>query len=174
MSDIRDWLEALALGEYAEAFEAEKIDPGAVPELTEDDLKELGLPMGPRRIVLKAAKVLATSGEKAGRETGTPSEAVGQRREAERRQLTVLFCDMVGSTALSEKLDPEDLRDVMRAYQDACAGAIHRFDGHIAQTLGDGLMVYFGYPIAHEDDPQRAIRAGLDILSRVATLERVR
>jgi len=84
--------------------------------------------------------------------------------DAERRQLTVMFCDLVGSTALSERLDPEDLRDVMRAYQDACAGAIKRFEGHIAQTLGDGRMVYFGYPVAHEDDAQRAVRAGLDIV----------
>ncbi len=82
--------------------------------------------------------------------------------------MTVMFCDLVGSTALSEKLDPEDLREVMRAYQDACAGAIGRFDGHIAQTLGDGLMVYFGYPIAHEDDPQRAVRAGLGIVGAIA------
>src|SRR5215831_4467025 len=83
---------------------------------------------------------------------------------AERRQLTVLFCDLVGSTALAGRLDPEELRDVVRAYQGVCAKVIARFEGHIAQYLGDGLLVYFGYPLAHEDDAQRAVRAGLGIV----------
>jgi class 3 adenylate cyclase len=99
-------------------------------------------------------------------------ELAGGRRgpEAERRQLTVLFCDLVGSTELSDQLDPEDLRDVVRAYQAACAGVIERFEGHIAQYLGDGLLVYFGYPAAHEDDVPRAVRTGLGILDAVAQL----
>src|SRR5713101_2983257 len=84
--------------------------------------------------------------------------------EAERRQLTVMFCDLVGSTALSERLDPEELREVVRAYQETCTGVIRQYDGHIAQHLGDGLLVYFGYPAAHEDDAQRAVRAGLEII----------
>ncbi len=84
---------------------------------------------------------------------------------AERRQLTVMFCDVVGSTALSEQLDPEELREVIRAYQETCAGVVGRFEGHIAQYLGDGLLVYFGYPLAHEDDAQRAVRAGLGIVT---------
>ena len=100
-------------------------------------------------------------------ETPTP----GLKPEAERRQLTVMFCDLVGSTELSSRLDPEDLREVMRAYQDSCAHAIERFDGHIAQTLGDGLMVYFGYPRAHEDDAQRAVRAGLAIVDAIRALD---
>src|SRR5229473_5641980 len=83
---------------------------------------------------------------------------------AERRQLTVMFCDLVGSTALSAQLDPEELREVVRAYQETCATVIRRYDGHIAQHLGDGLLVYFGYPVAHEDDAQRAVRAGLEII----------
>jgi class 3 adenylate cyclase len=91
--------------------------------------------------------------------------------EAERRQLTVMFCDLVGSTALSARLDPEELREVVRAYQAACAEVIGRFDGHIAQYLGDGLLVYFGYPQAHEDDAQRAVRAGLGVLEAVGRLE---
>ena len=90
--------------------------------------------------------------------------------DAERRQLTVLFCDLVGSTALSAQLDPEDLREVVRAYQDTCAKVIARFEGHIAQYLGDGLLVYFGYPLAHEDDAQRAVRAGLGIVEAVGQL----
>lgn len=95
----------------------------------------------------------------------------GLKPEAERRQLTVMFCDLVGSTELSSRLDPEDLREVMRAYQDSCAQAIQRFDGHIAQTLGDGLMVYFGYPRAHEDDAGRAVRAGLAIVDAIRALD---
>src|SRR6266446_960389 len=90
--------------------------------------------------------------------------------EAERRQLTVMFCDLVDSTVLSGRLDPEDLREVVRAYQTTCAEVIQRFDGHIAQYLGDGLLVYFGYPQAHEDDAQRAVRAGLGIVEAMETL----
>jgi Adenylate and Guanylate cyclase catalytic domain len=90
--------------------------------------------------------------------------------DAERRQLTVLFCDLVDSTRLASELDPEDLREVVRAYQEACAKVIARFDGHIAQYLGDGLLVYFGYPLAHEDDAQRAVRAGLGIVEAVGQL----
>jgi len=171
VSDIRDWLEALALGDYAEAFEAEKISPDAVPELTEDDLKELGLAMGPRRIFLKAAKVLATSEEKENGADETPDETATEHGEAERRQLTVMFCDLVGSTALSEKLDPEDLRALMQAYQQAAGAVIERYEGHVAQYLGDGLMAYFGWPKAHEDDAGRAIRAGLEVVDAVGEIE---
>ena len=90
--------------------------------------------------------------------------------DAERRQLTVMFCDLQGSTALSQQLDPEDLRDVIRSYQEVCAGAVGRFDGHIAKYLGDGLLIYFGYPLAHEDDPQRGVRSGLAILEDMESL----
>src|SRR5207244_9847101 len=90
--------------------------------------------------------------------------------EAERRQLTVLFCDLVDSTPLASQLDPEDLREVVRAYQEACAKVVARYEGHIAQYLGDGLLVYFGYPLAHEDDAQRAVRAGLGIVEALEQL----
>jgi class 3 adenylate cyclase len=99
-----------------------------------------------------------------------PSPVVSPTPDAERRQLTVLFCDLVDSTALSGQLDPEDLREVVRAYQDTCAKVIARFDGHIAQYLGDGLLVYFGYPLAHEDDAQRAVRAGLGMIEAMGQL----
>src|SRR5205823_4263914 len=99
-----------------------------------------------------------------------PSSAEPRTSNAERRQLTIMFCDLVDSTTLSGQLDPEDLREVVRAYQAACAEVIQRFDGHIAQYLGDGLLVYFGYPQAHEDDAQRAVRAGLGILAALADL----
>jgi class 3 adenylate cyclase len=100
-----------------------------------------------------------------------PPSAAPAMPEAERRQLTVLFCDLVGSTALSAQLDPEDLREVVRAYQDTCATVIARYEGHIAQYLGDGLLVYFGYPLAHEDDAQRAIHAALGIVDAIGTLQ---
>ena len=116
-------------------------------------------------VLSSAAKFCPECGQAA-----SETEAIAAARppmsapEAERRQLTVMFCDLVGSTALSARLDPEDLRDILRAYQAACAEVIGRFDGHIAQYLGDGLLVYFGYPQAHEDDAQRAVRAGLGIV----------
>src|SRR2546426_3894166 len=125
-----------------------------------------------RRFCWSCGKPLAPSTERAsvvGPSAVTPNRTAP---EAERRQLTVMFCDLVGSTALSERLDPEDLRDVLRAYQDTCAEALRRFEGHIAQTLGDGLMVYFGYPRADEDDVHRAVRAGLEILHGIAGLDR--
>ena len=101
--------------------------------------------------------------------TGPPATTAGTV-EAERRQLTVMFCDLQGFTALSQQLDPEDLREVIRGYQEVCAGATSRFEGHIAKYLGDGLLIYFGYPQAHEDDPQRAVHAGLAILEDMGQL----
>ena len=104
------------------------------------------------------------------RPQGGPVPVTQRLPDAERRQLTVLFCDLVDSTALSSQLDPEDYRDVVRAYQEASAAVIQRFDGYIAQYLGDGLLVYFGYPQAHEDDAQRAVRAGLGIVEAIGAL----
>ena len=167
---VREWLEGLALGQFADAFEAEHIDLRALPELTEDDLKDMGLPIGPRRIVLKAARVrgdgLGATSRIAAASAAAPI-SVEQPREAERRQITVMFCDLVGSTALSERLDPEDLRSLMQAYQQTCGVVIGRYAGHVAQYLGDGLMVYFGWPAAHEDDAERAVRAGLEVIEAV-------
>jgi len=111
-----------------------------------------------------------TKGQEEKETQEVPSEAGPVTPEGERRQLTVMFCDIVGSTALSEKLDPEELRDVMKEYQEACAGVISRFDGHVAKYLGDGILAYFGYPQAHEDDPQRGVRAGLGIVEAVREL----
>ena len=119
--------------------------------------------------VAPAPAPLSPSPEAARPQT-VPPPAASSAPEAERRQLTVLFCDLVGSTALSAQLDPEDLREVVRAYQDTCAKVIARFEGHIAQYLGDGLLVYFGYPLAHEDDAQRAVRAGLGMLEALGQL----
>src|SRR2546430_2530431 len=100
----------------------------------------------------------------------SPQTLDARRDAAERRQLTVMFCDLVGSTPLAERLDPEELREVVRAYQETCTAVIHRFDGYIARYVGDALLVYFGYPVAHEDDAQRAVRAGLDIVAELPPL----
>ena len=169
MSDIRLWLEELGLGQYADAFDENDIRLGILSDLTPDDLKDIGVQsVGHRRALLSA---IATLREGAAGEPGPadppPPDRDIRPPEAERRQITVLFCDLVGSTALSAKLDPEELRDVMAVYQNAAGAVIERYDGHVAQYLGDGLMTYFGWPQAHEDDAQRAIRAGLDIIGAV-------
>ena len=170
MTRVREWLEGLALGQFADAFEAEQIELRALPRLTESDLKDMGLPIGPRRIVLQAARELdGDPGATLRIEVASVAEpfSVAQPREAQRRQITVMFCDLVGSTALSERLDPEDLRSLLQAYQQTCGVVIERYAGHIAQYLGDGLMVYFGWPVAHEDDAERAVRAGLEVIEAV-------
>ena len=160
MSDIGEWLDGLGLGEYAEAFQREQIALADLLDITEVDLQDMGLPIGPRRRLLRAAAKLAASG---GDEVLAPvaDTPAAPAREAERRQLTVMFCDLVGSTALSEALDPEDLRALMQAYQQTAGTVIERYQGHVAQYLGDGLLIYFGWPVAHEDDAERAVRAGL-------------
>jgi class 3 adenylate cyclase/tetratricopeptide (TPR) repeat protein len=164
MSDIRDWLERLELGEYVAVFEAEKIAPQDLTEFSENDLHALGLPMGPRRRVLKAVRAQSDGPSP---EIATPAPP----REAERRQITVMFCDLVGSTTLSEQLDPEDLRILLQDYQQAAGGVIEHYEGHVAQYLGDGLMTYFGWPQAHEDDAERAVRAGLEIVEAVNAID---
>ena len=165
--DIKSWLEALDLSSYRDTFTVNEISVGDLAELTEDDLKEMGLPIGPRRRALKAIAALASAETVAGE--GPASSAAGQAPE--RRQLTVMFCDLVGSTALSQQLDPEDLREVMRRYQDAVAGAVTRFQGHVAQFLGDGVLAYFGWPQAFEDQAERAVRAGLDAVASVQAVQ---
>ncbi len=160
--DIARWLEGLDLSQYAEAFAENDIDTDVLTDLDEADLEKLGLSMGHRKRLLRAIGELAPEAK-----SQPPSSA-----EAERRQLTVMFCDLVGSTALSSQLDPEDLRDVIRAYQDACAAVVARYEGFVAKYMGDGVLVYFGYPTAHEDDATRAISTGLGIVEAVATLGR--
>ncbi len=176
MSDeVGRWLEELGLGEYAEVFAANKIDFRVLPELNSEDLREMDIPLGPRKLLLKAiAERHADGGATAGA-TGTAAREAGSPErpatEAERRQLTVMFVDLVGSTELSAKLDPEDLREVMRRYQDAVAGAVKRYAGHVAKYLGDGVLAYFGWPQAHEDQAERAVRAGLDAVAAVRDLK---
>ena len=159
--DVMAWLRDLGLDRYETAFRDNEIDWEVLPELSEADLEKLGLPLGPRKKLLKAIAALSA-------ERSSASPAAGA--EAERRQLTVLFCDLVGSTELSGRLDPEDLSEVMRAYQGCCAEVIGRFSGYVAKYLGDGVLAYFGYPQAHEDDAERAVRAGLGLVAAVTQL----
>ena len=136
--------------------------------MTEADLEKLGLPLGPRKRILKAIANLGDE-DKSPRPTGLVRPS--SEDAAERRQLTVMFCDLVGSTALSARLDPEDMRQVIRAYQDAGSGVVARYDGFVAKFMGDGIIAYFGFPHAHEDDAERAVRAGLEIASVVGALK---
>ena len=165
--DIDRWLEDLGLARYQALFAESELDLDVLPELTEDDLKDLGVPLGPRKKLMKAISALATSPQA---DVGGDDRPPPRRDDGERRQLTVMFCDLVDSTALSTRLDPEDLRDVVRAYHDACARAVARYDGYVAKYLGDGVLVYFGYPRAHENDAGRAARAGLAIVEVIAAL----
>jgi class 3 adenylate cyclase/predicted ATPase len=163
---VERWLEELGLGKYGATFIEHEISFEALPHLTDDDLKELGLPLGPRRVVAAAIAKLSPPAR-----SPPPRDQVPASRDAERRHLTVLFCDLVGSTELSTRLDPEDMRDLLRAYQDACSRAIARYDGYVAKFMGDGVYAYFGYPRAHEDDAERAIRAAIDLVAAVGTLD---
>ena len=171
--DIAAWLRELGLDRYEQAFRENEIGLDVLPELTAEDLKEIGvIPVGDRRRLLKAIAARAHERESAPLRPAidTPRPPIKQA-EAERRQLTVMFVDLVGSTELSGKLDPEDMREVIRAYQNTVAGEIGRFEGHVAKFMGDGVLAYFGYPRAHEDEAERAVRAGLVISEAVAKLQ---
>ena len=168
MQQIADWLEKLGMSEYAERFAENGISLAALPHLTDQDLKEVGVLLGHRRIMLAAISELMSAA------TPVTSQHVASRAEprddAERRQLTVMFTDLVGSTALSNKLDPEDLRSVIGAYHKCVAETVARFDGFVAKYMGDGVLVYFGYPQAHEDDAERAVWTGLALIEAVSKL----
>lgn len=179
MSDLRDWLRSNGLEQYTDALEGSDIDLDVLPELNERDLEQLGLSLGNRRRLLKAIAGLsgaavsskpATDKPTADPVRSTPAEPT-QSGDAERRQVTVLFADMVGSTALSAKIDPELLGGVIRRYQDATAGAIGRYGGFVAKFMGDGVLAYFGFPRAFEDAAERAVRAALGILAEVGDIE---
>jgi class 3 adenylate cyclase/predicted ATPase len=161
MGNVAAWLQGLGLGKYVKDFEDNEIDLDALPHLTESMLDKIGLPIGPKAKLLAAIARLSSSAAPA-------TEA--QREHAERRQITVMFCDLVDSTRLASCLDPEDLRLVMQAYQRACTAIIGRYEGHVARYLGDGILAYFGWPAAHEDAADRAVRAGLEIVEAVKSL----
>src|ERR1700722_17147625 len=165
--DIAVWLRNLGLQQYEALFRENDIDAEVLSDLTDADLEKIGVSLGHRKRLLKAVAALASPG--APLPAATPISPVADA--AERRQLTVMFSDLVGSTALSARLDPEDMREVIRAYQGACSGAVARYDGFVAKFMGDGVLAYFGFPRAHEEDAERAVRAGLDIAAAVAKLE---
>ena len=164
INSVTRWLKQLGLGQYADVFAEQQIDREVLPELTEEDFEKLGIPLGPRKKLLKAIAALQPSSSAS---RSTPLEA----SVAERRQLTVMFCDLVGSTALAAGMDLEEYREVLAAYQTESAIAIKRYNGYIARYMGDGLLVYFGYPQAHEDDAERAIRSGLDVVDAIGNLK---
>jgi len=160
--DIGGWLRGLGLGQYEAAFRENAIDNTVLPSLTVEDLKDLGISIvGHRRKLLDAIAVLrpdanvkAPSPDALAETDPTPKES------AERRQLTVLFCDMVGFTELANRVDPEVLQGIIRSYEDACAVCITRYEGYVFQRLGDGIVAFFGYPFAHEGEAERAVHAG--------------
>lgn len=191
MTSISEWLQSVNLGEYAPRFEEQEITLDLLPHLTEADITALGLPIGPRRRLLLAIQALGappappappaprprTTGARP-RPDGVPSGAwprsAADLEDAERRQLTVVFCDLVGSTQLAEHLDAEELMELMQAYRAACGEIVERYDGHVAQYLGDGLMAYFGWPRAHEDDAERGVRAALEMVRVVTAMPAAR
>jgi class 3 adenylate cyclase/tetratricopeptide (TPR) repeat protein len=166
---IREWLAAVALEGYADLFEQHRIDVDVLPHLNDQDLKDLGIALGDRRRLLVAVQSDTGLLPRASAQPTLSSSSAASSR-AERRQLTVLFCDLVGSTALSEALDPEELRALMVAYRKAASGAVERYAGYVAQHLGDGLMVYFGWPRAEEDAAACAVFAAIDVVAAVKSV----
>ena len=167
--DIDGWLLGIGLAEYADMFRANDIDIDMLGQLTNDDLKDIGVvSLGHRK------KLLSAIAELAGTVTSTQQPGLFEPRgqdSAERRQVTVMFSDLVGSTALSGRMDPEDLRELITAYQTCVAETVRRQGGFVAKYLGDGVLTYFGYPQAHEDDAEQAVRAGLEAITAVTALE---
>jgi class 3 adenylate cyclase len=166
MQEVDNWLEKLGLGQYAQRFAENDIDFALLTKLTDANLKELGVTsVGHRMRLLEAI---------AGRSSTPPLPKLAEYKTsdtAERRQVTVMFSDLIGSTALSARMDPEDLREVISAHQKCVAKTVQRFGGFVAKYMGDGVLVYFGYPHAHEDDAERAVRAGLELIQAVGGLK---
>jgi class 3 adenylate cyclase len=173
--DIAAWLRDLGLERYAQAFRDNDVDVNLLSDLSEADLEKLGVAsLGHRKILLRAIDALRKpraewpAGTAAIADEATPAPPPpASRPEAERRQLTVLFCDLVGSTELSARLDPEDMGALIRTYQECCAEGVKQWEGHVAKYMGDGVLAYFGYPRAHEDDAERAVRAGVALVDAV-------
>ena len=172
MHEIADWLQKLGLGQYAQRFAENDISFAVLPDLTDQDLKELGVAsLGHRRQLLRAITELKGSEEGTRKPSTEDIAPIAPHDTAERRQVTVMFSDLVGSTALSARVDPEDLRDVISGYQKCVADTVGRFGGFVAKYMGDGVLIYFGYPQAHEDDAERAVRAGLELVAAVGALK---
>ena len=180
--NIAAWLKTLGFEQYVSVFDANAIDAEILPRLTSEDLKEIGVAaLAHRKRILEAIAALDDSPDVAPAKQvtlasnlapigGEGSRPTDRPREAERRQLSVMFVDLVGSTALATRLDPEEMRDLLRQFQNTAAGEILRFEGHVAKLMGDGVLAYFGWPQAHEDEAERAIRAGLAVVDAVSGL----
>ena len=170
--DLARWLRSLGLEQYEAVFRENAIDLSVLPDLTDQDLEKLGVLLGHRRKLQRAIANVETTTNAASGVMGAPAAMDASPRDvAERRQLTVMFSDLVGSTALSARMDPEDLREVISAYQKCVADNVGRFGGFVAKYMGDGVLIYFGYPKAHEDDAERAVRAGLELVAAVSNLK---
>ena len=172
MQQIADWLEKLGMSEYAKRFAENDIDVEVLSELTDKDFDRLGVSIGHRRKMIRAIRDFSASPVSAVTERSAPAAITAPAAPtdtAERRQVTVMFSDLVGSSALAARMDPEDLREVISAYQKCVAETVRRFGGFVAKYMGDGVLVYFGYPEAHEDDAERAVRAGLELIAAVTS-----
>jgi class 3 adenylate cyclase len=168
MSGVRTWLAGIGLGQYADVFEANDVEMDLLKDVDDKMLKDIGMTSAGHRLRIRnaVAKLAPTSEVKAdAKSAGIALEVAAA--SGERRQLTVMFCDLVGSTALSEKLDPEELRSLLHAYRTLCGEVIARYDGFVARYVGDGILTYFGWPTAHEEDAERALRAALEIAHTV-------
>ena len=172
--NVAQWLNAIDLGQYAALFHEHKIDAGVLPDLVEADLEKIGVPLGHRKRLMRAIAALPAGGtppSAAKPASAHPSPSSPRSgAEAERRPITVMFCDLVGSTSLTARLDAEDWRNLVNAYLDAASAAVNGFGGHVLKKLGDGLMALFGYPQAQENDAERAVRAALAIQRALADL----
>jgi class 3 adenylate cyclase len=175
--DIGAWLRGLNLGQYEGAFRENDIDSEVLPDLTADDLIAVGVTsVGHRRKLLAAIATMRSEpvqSRSAKREPAASSSSSPVLSRAERRHLTVLFCDLVGSTALTVKRDPEDVRELLGTYHSAVSEEVSRFEGFVAKFMGDGVLAYFGYPTAHEDDAERAIRTALALTERIASIRAI-
>src|SRR5215475_2823293 len=167
MQQIADWLKKLGMSEYAQRFIENRIDLSVLPDLTDQDLEKLGVFLGDRRKMLRAIRDLGNAPVAVTASSAPAATEPTRRDDAERRQLTVMFCDLVSSTALSARLDPEDLRGIIGAHHRCCTEWIERNGGFVAKYMGDGVLAYFGYPQAHEHDAERAVRAGLSLVEAV-------
>ncbi|MEQ1881271.1 MAG: adenylate/guanylate cyclase domain-containing protein [Burkholderiales bacterium] len=171
MSPVRQWLAGLGFGQFADAFEQNRIDLDIARDLADQDLRDLGVTaLGDRKLLLRAIASLKETTQEIPTDKSA-TQAVAPVHEGERRQLTVLFCDMVGFTELANRVDPEVLQGIIRSYEDACAVCITRYEGYVFQRLGDGIVAFFGYPLAHEGEAERAIHAGLAIIEALSRLD---
>ena len=172
--DLAVWLRSLGLERYEAAFRENGVDETVLPKLTAEDVKDLGVTaVGHRRKLLEAIADLRSGTKLESTLSAASEESAASPKDttAERRQVTVMFSDLVGSTALSARMDPEDLRELISAYQKCVAETVCRFGGFVAKYMGDGVLIYFGYPQAHEDDAERAVRAGLELMSAMRALK---